>query len=411
MTPECARVQVRWIVKAGAPSTESCFTFHEPRGCSVSTELQGMAGRSIAAYAPPDRKSNDWIAAQLLLQKVQYQESLGRPLTDTEAKAFETSDRWIRRYIGFTERRFVREGEGTIDLAVRAARLLVGQPGFDLDRINAIIVASVTPSYLYSPPDAAMVQHALGLPEQVHGQPRELRGADVSLACSSWVSALTLCYSQIRSGLAQRILLIGADAMSTTINWRDRAFATVLGDAGTAVELVAVPPEEDWFSPHGFWSWLGGSRAEVILTPRGGSRAPLRTGQDVVDFEHCLTMDGRRVREDMVPFIGGPGIDAALQKVGWTLPDLEIAVLHEANLVLNDEIVRVWGSRGFRGTVLDAGGKFGNTTSASIPLALALNAAALEVGKRFALVGFGGGYSAAIALGTIKSPVSVFTDI
>lgn len=377
----------------------------------MGTNVFGMAVRSIAAYAPPDRKSNDWIAAQLLLEKVRHQERLGRPLTDEEAKAFETSDRWIRRFIGFTERRFVREGEGTIDLAVRAASLLVSQPGFDLDRIDAIIVASVTPSYSYSPPDAAMVQHALGLPEHVHGRPRELGGADVSLACSSWVSALRLCYGHIRAGLAHRILLIGADAMSTTINWQDRAFATVLGDAGTAMELVAVPPEEDWFSPDGFWGWLGGSGAAVIITPRGGSRAPLRTGQEVADFLHCLTMDGRRVREDMVPFIGGPGIDAALRKAGLTLADLDVATLHEANLVLNAEIIKVWRERGFRGTILDAGGKFGNTTSASIPLALALNPSALTVGTRFGLIGFGGGYSAGMAFGQIRQPITVVTDL
>lgn len=377
----------------------------------MSTARPGMAIRSIAVSAPSNRVSNNEIAARLLEEMARYEEHLGHPLTDEERKTFGTSDRWIQRFIGFRERRFAVPGEGTIDLAIKAAGLLVDHGTFDLTDVDRIMFATVTPSYLYSPPDAAMLPHAIGIPESVAGQPHELAGANVSLACSSWVSALDLCDSVFRAGKARRILLIGADAMSTTINWRDRAFASVLGDAGTAMELVAVPEDEDWFSPSGFWNWLGGSQAEVIITPKGGSRAPLRNFQEVFDFENCLTMDGRRVREDMVPFIGGPGIDAALNKAGWTLPDLDIAVLHEANLVLNSEIVRVWRSRGFRGTVLDAGGKFGNTTSASIPLALALNAAALEVGKRFALVGFGGGYSAVIALGTIKSPVSVSTDL
>lgn len=377
----------------------------------MSAGFHGMAVRSLAAYAPPDRKTNDWVAAQLLLEKMRYQEHLGRALTDVEAKAFETSDRWIRRFIGFTERRFVTAGEGTIDLAVRATRLLVHRGVFDPSEIDYIVFATVTPSYPHSPPDSALLQHALGIPEYRDGRPRDIGGVDVSLACSSWVTGLGLCYALIRAGLATRIVLVGADAMSTCIYWRDRALATVLGDAGTAIELVAVPADEDWFSPHGFWNWLGGSRAEVIIAPKGGSRAPLRTIDEVLDYRHCLTMEGRTVREEIVPFVGGPGIDAALEKADLTLADLDLVTLHEANLVLNAEIVKVWRTRGFQGTVLDAQGKFGNTTSASIPLAWALNPEALQVGRRFGLIGFGGGFSAAFAFGKIRSPISVVTDI
>ncbi|MBI4414941.1 MAG: hypothetical protein HY566_01740 [Candidatus Kerfeldbacteria bacterium] len=372
----------------------------------------GMAIKSIAAYAPPDVKSNDWVAAQLLLEKVRYQERLVRQLTAEEDKAFETSDRWIRRFIGFTERRFVAQGEGTIDLAVRAAQLLLQSGSLDPSQVDAIVFATVTPSYHNSPPDAALLQQAMGIPEYVHGQPHELYGVDVSLACSSWVAGVRLAYALIKSNQAKRVLLIGSDAMSTTINWRDRAFATVLGDAGTAMELIAVPEDEDWFSPAGgFWSWLGGSQAETIITPQGGSRDPLRKAEELLDYRNRLTMDGRIVKELIVPFIGGPGVDAALRKAGLTLADLDVAVLHEANLVLNAEILKAWRERGFRGTVLDAGGRYGNTTSASIPLALALHPEALTVGSRFLLFGFGGGFSATSAIGTIKSPITVVTDV
>src|SRR5262249_8523665 len=154
-------------------------------------------------------------------------------------------------------------------LAARAARLLfehLGQPARDVD---AIVVGSVTPSYLYSPPDAALLQHELGIPVWNSTAPRELAGADVSLACSSWVASLMFCYALIRAGLARRILLVGADRMSAAINWRDRSFATVLGDAGTATLCTAVPVAEDWFRPSQFWSWLDGSNAKIILTPAG----------------------------------------------------------------------------------------------------------------------------------------------
>src|SRR5207247_8541614 len=97
--------------------------------------------------------------------------------------------------------------------------------------IDAAIVASVTPSYLYSPPDAALLQHELGVPLWQGSAPREMMGADVSLACSSWVTSPMLCYALIRAGLAPTILLAGAARLRATINWRDRSFATVLGDA------------------------------------------------------------------------------------------------------------------------------------------------------------------------------------
>ena len=184
------------------------------------------------------------------------------PLGPEVAKLFETSDRWVRRFIGFKERRFCGENEGTIDLAVGAARQLLERSGARPGDIEAIVVGSVTPSYLFSPPDAALLQHELGIPVWQGSAPRELTGADVSLACSSWVTSLMFCYALIRAGLARRILLVGADRMSSAINWRDRSFATVLGYAGTGVRRTAAPEDEDWFDPSQFRSWLDGARAD-----------------------------------------------------------------------------------------------------------------------------------------------------
>ncbi len=169
-------------------------------------------------------------------------------------------------------------------------------------------------------------------------------------------------------------------------------FATVLGDAGTATLCTAVPEDEDWFSPSQFWGWVNGERADIIRTPKGGSRDPLRSGKDVENWQHCLSMDGRAVKEIIVPLVGGPAAEEALAKAGWSMDQLDLVTLHEANLVLNEAIVKMWRARGFRGEVLSAGGRFGNTTSASIPLAWTLNPEALTVGKNFGLAAFGGGY-------------------
>jgi 3-oxoacyl-[acyl-carrier-protein] synthase-3 len=366
---------------------------------------------ALSAHVPDDVWSNARVAARLRLERMrlaaQRRADRQPPLTEDETKLFETSDRWVRRFIGFTERRFCRPGEGTADLALAAARRLFdGSPHRPAD-IDGVVVASVTPTYLYSPPDAALIQRELGIPVWDGAIPRAVRGADVSLACSSWVAALGMCYALIRSGMAGALLLIGADRMSSAINWRDRGFATVLGDAGTATLCVAVPEAEDWFSPRQFWSWIDGDGAEVILTPAGGSRHPWPTAAEREAGRDRLAMDGAAVRRVMVPFMGGPAMDAALGRAGWEMPDLDLVALHEANLVLNASILSSWKERGFRGRVASGGGRFGNTTSASIPLALSLNADALTPGTKFGLFGFGGGLSASIALGTVRHPVRV----
>jgi 3-oxoacyl-[acyl-carrier-protein] synthase-3 len=368
---------------------------------------------AISAYVPEEVWSNARVAARLRLERMRLSaRNTGEgALSPEEAKLFQTSDRWVRRFIGFTERRFCCAGEGTIDLAARAARQLFARSGHSPEDTDAIVFASVTPSYLHSPPDAALLQHELGIPVWRGSVPREIAGADVSLACCSWVASLMFCYSMIRAGMARSILLIGADRMSATINWRDRSFATVLGDAGTATLCTATPESEDWFSPSQFWSWLDGSRGDIIRTPVGGSRDPSPSPQELEHGRHRLAMDGAAVRKQLVPFVGGPAIDAALAKAGWRMDELDFATLHEANLTLNASITETWRKRGFRGRVLDAGGRFGNTTSASIPLALALNAREMVVGQRFGLIGFGGGLSASFAFGTVRHPLSGWTNV
>ncbi len=381
----------------------------------MSSDRQGMRLDGLAAYVPEDTWSNARVAARLRLERMRLRaqrkaEGAGE-LGPEEEKLFATSDRWVRRYIGFRERRFCGEGEGTIDLASRAARLLLERSGHSPGDVDAVVVGSVTPSYLYSPPDAALLQSELGIPAWQGAAPRALYGADISLACSSWVTSLMLCYGLIRGGIARRILLVGADRMSATINWRDRSFATVLGDAGTATLCVAVPEAEDWFSPSQFWGWLDGSQAGMILTPGGGSRHPTLTSHELEAGNHRLKMDGAAVREVLVPFVGGPALEAALHKAGWSFDMLDVAVLHEANLTVNASIVKRWRARGFRGRVIGAEGRFGNTTSASIPLALALNPMELRVGTRFGLIGFGGGLTASFALGTIQHRLEVWTNL
>jgi 3-oxoacyl-[acyl-carrier-protein] synthase III len=379
------------------------------------SQRYGMRIGAISAYAPRHHVSNTRIAARLRKERMMIQAEQLRngqtPLDRKQKKQFETSDRWIRRFIGFGERRFAPDAEGTIDLAARAALALLAETGLRPAEIDGIVFGTVTPSYLNSPPDAALLQDRLGIPTQVGDQPREFHCIDCSLACSTWATSLQHAYMLISSGIARNVIVIGADKMSTTINWRDRAFACVLGDAGTATWCTAVPPEEDWFGNERFWSWASGKDADVIVTPVGGSSRPVQTEREIREYQNRLTMDGAMVRELIVPLIGGPAIQAALKKCGWEMGQLDLATLHEANLTLNQEIISQWKKQGFIGSVLDAGGQFGNTTSASIPLAVALNAGQFTLGKRFVWFAFGGGLSASAVLGQVRHPFTATVSV
>lgn len=376
----------------------------------------GMRIGAIASYAPRQKVSNSRISARLRLEKMrvnkEHRNNGHGPMDSKQEKLFRTSDRWIRRFIGFNERRFAADGEATIDLAARAALLLLSKADLNASDIDGIVFGTVTPSYLNSPPDSALLQDRLGIPPRLDDdRPREFHCMDISLACSTWVAALKQAYLLISSGMARNLLVIGADKMSDTISWRDRAFASVLGDAGTATWCMAVPPEEDWFSPNQFWNWASGKDGDIIVTPVGGSVHPISKWSDITEYRNRLSMDGAMVKELIVPMVGGPGAEAALAKAGWTMDSINLVTLHEANLVLNQGIIDQWKKSGFHGEVLDAGGNFGNTTAATIPLALTLHADALQVGRRFLLAAFGGGLTVSMAMGTIKHPVTAVAAI
>lgn len=375
----------------------------------------GMRIAALSAYAPRNRISNKRIAARLRMERIRVnaeRRKYGKaPLDNKEKKLYATSDRWIQRFIGFKERRFAADGEATVDLAARAALPLLNETDLKASSLDGIIFGSITPSYLYSPPDSALLQDRLGILPFDGDKPREFFCVDSSLACSTWVASLRQAYLLISTGAAKNLLLIGADKMTDTINWRDRAFATVLGDAGTAAWCTAVPVEEDWFAPNQFWSWASGRDGDIIVTPVGGSKRPVRSADDLVNYRNRLEMDGTMVKELIVPLVGGPGVDAALAKAGWTIDMIDLASLHEANLVLNQSIVDQWRSRGFNGRILDARGEFGNTTSASLPLAVALHSDELKVGRRFAWAAFGGGLTVSIALGQIRHELPVLTAV
>ena len=381
--------------------------------------MPGMRIAAIAAYAPSDVISNkdvaDLLRDEMDRANAEKIKKTGEGLTDDEKDKFKTNDRWIRRYIGFSSRRFASTTQGTTDLAYHPSKTLIDNLGMRPSQIEAIVFGRVTPTYLYSPPDANLLQAMLDIPPYDGDTPRRIFGIDASLACSTWLASLTLTYSLIRSGMFRTVLLIGADKMSVTINWRDRAFATVLGDAGTATLCVAAPDNEDWFGLDRFYTHMDGRHWQAIIAEKGGSRHPITELEDITGFKDKLTMDGPYVKKEIVPLIGGPIMDAALKQVGWRYDQIDLATIHEANLAqLNGPIVDIWKTKGYRGDVLDAGGEFANTTSASVPLALAKNGAKLRPvstpPKKFVWIGVGGSLTASLAFGEIKHELLTFLE-
>lgn len=382
--------------------------------------MPGMRIAGISAHAPKNVFTNEDIASRLRVQMeiedAKKRNVTGTGLTDDEKSVFTTGDRWIRRFIGFTGRRFASEGEGTIDLAEKAAKNLLTGLDFDPRLIDGIVFGTVTPSYKNSPPDANLLQYRLGIPTHQAGRANCVFGIDTSLACCTWVESLALAYALIRSGMCKSLLLIGADTMSVTINWKDRAFASVLGDAGTATLCIAVPDEEDWFSPNRFFSYMDGQHWQAIISPKGGSKDPATSPEDIEEFRDRLGMDGALVKELVLVTIGGQMMDDVLEQIGWNYSELDLASFHEANLAqLVRPIVEIWRAKGFKGQVLDANGEFSNTTSASVPLALAKNGKVLQKAsnppKKAIWVAMGGSLTAAIAAPEMKHDLPTFFDV
>src|SRR5689334_6860667 len=176
----------------------------------------------------------------------------------------ETSDAWIRECTGISERHIVDQGVATSDLACEAARCALAQRGLSPTDIEAIIVATVTPDTFF-PSTACLLQHKLGA--------RGAWGFDLSAACSGFIYALSTGSQLIAGGSHKRVLVVGADVMSSIIDYTDRATCVIFGDGAGAVVLEPVNDSEDT-GILDFLNEIDGSGAPYLHMPAGGSRLP-----------------------------------------------------------------------------------------------------------------------------------------
>jgi 3-oxoacyl-[acyl-carrier-protein] synthase-3 len=293
-------------------------------------------------------------------------------------KTLDTSDEWITTRTGMKRRHIAAENEATSDLCIAAARDALRNGKIAPSDIDCYIVATSTPDYKF-PATACIVAAHLG----AIGKP----AFDMEIACSGFIYGLTLASSLIRAGVYSRVMLIGAETLSKIVDRSDRSTAILFGDGAGAVVLEAAV-ENSFLS-----SELGadGRRPETLCLLGGGSRRPF-TAESLEAGEQYLRMEGREIFKFAVTkMIESTGI--ALRKANLQNSDVNWLIPHQANKRIIDAAAKYLEMPEERVIVNIA--EYGNTSSASIPIALseALAAGKIKAGDIIVFVGFGGGLS------------------
>ena len=298
----------------------------------------------------------------------------------------DTSNEWIASRTGIEERRVVAKDEATSDLAVRAARRALQTANAHPGDIDLIIVATCTPDHVM-PSTASIVQNRLGA--------TRAGAMDLNAACSGFVYALATGAGQIESGRAKKVLVVGADELSIHLDWRDRNTCVLFGDGAGAVLLQASS------EPGVLSSTMGsdGSGADLLIIPAGGSR--IRTnhnGKSKSNGDHYLRMNGPQIFRWATQMMARTS-EEVMTASGLKPEQVDLFLPHQANLRIIEATARRLGIPSHK--VFANVGRYGNTSAASIPIALceAIASGRVERGHNIVLTSFGAGLSwAALAL-------------
>ena len=299
-------------------------------------------------------------------------------LTNDElAKMVDTNDAWIRERTGIRERRIAADDEALTDIALPACRRALEMAGADPASIDLLIVATVTPDMAF-PSAGALLADELGMPDAA--------AYDLSAGCTGFVYAIAQAHGMLASGLAKRALVVGGDVLSKILDWTDRSTVVLFGDGAGAVVMEAV--EEGGFL--GFELGADGGGGESLWLPGSGSRS-------FEEPEKFVKMNGREVFK-FATRVMVSSAEAILAECGKTVDDIDVYVPHQANVRIIDHAVRKLGVPQEK-TVVNVD-RYGNTSSGSIPLALADAAddGRLEPGKLVLLTGMGAGLTWGSAL-------------
>ncbi len=309
-----------------------------------------------------------------------------RVLTNADLeKMVETNDAWIVERTGIKERHIVAKGVATSDLAAEAARRCLASRGIQPTEVEAIIVATVTPDMIF-PSAACVIQNKLGA--------TGAWGFDLSAACSGFPYALQVGAKLVESGAHKKVLVIGADVMSSIIDYTDRSTCILFGDGAGAVLLE--PCAEGEVGLIDFWHEIDGSGAVSLNMPAGGSLLP--ASHETVDKrQHFVYQDGQTVYKFAVRKMA-EAAERVLESNGVKGDELACFIPHQANKRIIESTAHRLGMPMER-VILNID-RYGNTTAGTIPLAMhtAIEEGRLKKGDLVLLASVGAGFTVGATL-------------
>jgi 3-oxoacyl-[acyl-carrier-protein] synthase-3 len=294
-------------------------------------------------------------------------------------KMVETSDEWITVRTGIKERRVLEEGKGNADMAFRAARRALKDAQMQATDLDAIIMGTVTPDYPF-PSSACVLEDMLGA--------RDVFSFDVGAACSGFLNALSVADSFIRTGQINNALVVGSDALSRLLNWQDRGTCILFGDGAGAVVLGASQNGSGILSTR---LRTDGSYVKTLYVPAGGSLKPA-TPETVQRNEHTITMNGKEVFKIAVRSMEEISRQALIE-ADVQVSEVALVIPHQANRRIIVALAERLGIPMER--VMVNLEKYGNTSAASIPVALdeAKRQGRIKPGDIVLLNAFGAGFA------------------
>ena len=293
-------------------------------------------------------------------------------------KIVETSDEWISTRTGIRERHIAGAGETTASMGAIAAARALAVAGVSADSVDLIVVATLTPDHPM-PSTAVLVKEAIGS--------HRAAAFDLSAACSGFAYAYAVAHGFLTAGLGQRALVIGAESLSRVVDWSDRSTCVLFGDGAGAIVLDALDLHDDQVI-----ATRPGTLSFELSADPSGAFALWIPGGSGDDADPLIKMDGAKTYMYATRTMAAVAT-AAIERAGLTVPEVDLVIPHQANLRIIEHVSKAIDFPMEKIFVnLD---RYGNTSAASIPIALseAVAAGRLKPGDVFCTVAFGGGYT------------------
>jgi 3-oxoacyl-[acyl-carrier-protein] synthase-3 len=299
---------------------------------------------------------------------------------DLVKMGLETSDEWIVERTGIRERRVCDDSMSASDMAFEAAQKALADAKTRPEEIDLIIVATTSPDYLLFPSTACLLQKRLGL--------KNIGAFDLSAACSGFNFALTTAAQFVQTGQAKKALVVASDCLSKSVDWTDRSVCILFGDGAGAVVLGEV---ESGYGILTSSMYSDGGEGDILIVKAGGSRQKM-TAELLESKDRYIYMNGRAVFKVAIHAVV-PAVQDAMRKANISAEQLSFYIPHQANLRLIEQTRERLGLR--HDQTLTNVERYGNTSSASVPLVLAegKEKGLFKKGDTIAMVGFGAGFT------------------